>query len=342
MTTLSPNMVGSTLTRRSMGWLLTLSSMRPSCGHAAFGDVEVGHDLDAAADGGGDVGGRGHHFVEHAVDAVAHLEFAFERLEVNVGSLVLDGLEEDEVDELADGVGIGGFLEAVDVDGFAAVFEVFEGVVGLELAEDFADAFGGGLVILGDEPVEDLGIGSDFGGDLVPIRERRSSRARKFSWEAIATVRALVAGSKEMGSTLLVVASCAGTAAMAAGSILIAFKVDDLKSLLGGQSDVEVAFLDGGHVDEDSAELDAGFVFWKLRASVYCSRVTLPIFWRMRPRGRPFSSEMGGIPGADWPPPGVGPGGFAPGGFPPGGGLPPAGGVMGGAMGGLPLPLPLA
>ncbi len=32
MTTLSPNMVGSTLTRKSIGWLLTDNSMRPSCG----------------------------------------------------------------------------------------------------------------------------------------------------------------------------------------------------------------------------------------------------------------------------------------------------------------------
>ena len=119
--------------------------------HAALGDVEIGHDLDAAADGRGDVGRRRHHFVEHAVDAVAHLEFALERLEVDVRGLVLDRLQQDEVDELADGVGIGGFLEAVDVDRFAAVFQVLEGVVGLQFAEDFADAFGGGLVILGDE-----------------------------------------------------------------------------------------------------------------------------------------------------------------------------------------------
>ena len=32
MTTLSPNIVGSTLTRRSTGWPPTVSSMRPSCG----------------------------------------------------------------------------------------------------------------------------------------------------------------------------------------------------------------------------------------------------------------------------------------------------------------------
>ena len=120
-------------------------------GHAAFGDVQVGHDLDAAADGGGDVRGRRHHLVQHAVDAVAHLEFALERLEVDVRGLVLDGLQQHEVDQLADRVGIGGFFEAVDVDGFAAVFEVFERVVVVEFAEDVAEAFGGGLVILGDE-----------------------------------------------------------------------------------------------------------------------------------------------------------------------------------------------
>ena len=32
MTTLSPNMVGRTLTRRSTGWPLTTSSIRPSWG----------------------------------------------------------------------------------------------------------------------------------------------------------------------------------------------------------------------------------------------------------------------------------------------------------------------
>ena len=133
--------------------------------HAALGDVEVGHDLDAAADGRRDVRGRRHHFVEHAVDAVAHLEFIFERLEVNVGGLVLDGLQQHEVDQLADGVGVGGVLEAVEVDRLAAVFQVLERVIVLQLAEDVADAFGGGLVVLGDELFDLLGV-ADLGGDL--------------------------------------------------------------------------------------------------------------------------------------------------------------------------------
>lgn len=41
--------------------------------HAVLGDVQVGHDLHAGRDGGGDVVRRRHHLVEHAVDAVAHL-----------------------------------------------------------------------------------------------------------------------------------------------------------------------------------------------------------------------------------------------------------------------------
>ena len=49
MTTLSPNIVGSTLTRRSIGWLLHVQLDAAVLRHAALGDVEVRHDLDAAS-----------------------------------------------------------------------------------------------------------------------------------------------------------------------------------------------------------------------------------------------------------------------------------------------------
>ena len=39
-----------------------------------------------------------------------------------------------------------------------------------------------------------------------------------------------------------------------------AFKVDDLESLLGGEGDVEIVFLDSAHVDEDSTEGAAFFL----------------------------------------------------------------------------------
>src|SRR3954453_8137181 len=76
-------------------------------------------------------------------------------------------------------------------------------------------------------------------------------------------------------------------------------------------------------------------LFWKLRASTTCSRVTLPILVRMRPSGRPLSSstETGpaGAVGA-WRVPGVTI--FAPGAGAAGAGAAPA--PVGAA--GLPLP----
>ena len=127
--------------------------------HAALGDVQVGHDLDARADGGGDVRRRRHHLVEDAVDAVAHLELVLERLEVDVRGLVLDRLQEHEVDQLADGVGVGGALDRVQVERLAAVGQVLEGGVVLQVVEDVGDALGGGVVVLLDELVELLGVG---------------------------------------------------------------------------------------------------------------------------------------------------------------------------------------
>jgi hypothetical protein len=63
---------------------------------------------------------RRHHLVQHAVDAVAHLELVLERLEVDVRGLVLDRLQQHEVDQLADRVGVGGVLERSQVDRLAA------------------------------------------------------------------------------------------------------------------------------------------------------------------------------------------------------------------------------
>src|SRR5690606_23889584 len=53
-------------------------------GDAAFGDVQVRHDLEAAGDGRGHGGRRVHHLEEFAVDAEADLEFLFVGLDVDV------------------------------------------------------------------------------------------------------------------------------------------------------------------------------------------------------------------------------------------------------------------
>ncbi|MNM94699.1 hypothetical protein D3C81_1071160 [compost metagenome] len=52
---------------------------------AAFGDVELGHDLDAADHCGGEVHRRAFAIDQHAVDAVTHLQAILERLDVDVG-----------------------------------------------------------------------------------------------------------------------------------------------------------------------------------------------------------------------------------------------------------------
>jgi hypothetical protein len=90
MTTDSPNIVGSTATRRST--------------------------LDAGDDGQGQVPRRRDHLVEDPVDAVPHLELVLKRLEVDVGRLVLDRLEQHEVDQPHDLVVLGGLGELFKVD----------------------------------------------------------------------------------------------------------------------------------------------------------------------------------------------------------------------------------
>lgn len=51
---------------------------------AALGDIELGHDLDAADHRGGELGRRAFAFHQHAIHAVTHLEPAFERFDMDV------------------------------------------------------------------------------------------------------------------------------------------------------------------------------------------------------------------------------------------------------------------
>ena len=68
--------------------------------HIALGDVHVGHDLHAAKQRRLQVLGRRWLFDEHAVDAVLDLELRFKRLNVDVGSSILNRLKNDQVDQV--------------------------------------------------------------------------------------------------------------------------------------------------------------------------------------------------------------------------------------------------
>ena len=72
ITAASPPTSGSVATRMSTWRPSTSATMRPSCGRAALGDVELGHDLDARDDAR-DHAGAGSRVAsdEHAVDAEA-------------------------------------------------------------------------------------------------------------------------------------------------------------------------------------------------------------------------------------------------------------------------------
>ena len=116
MTTLSPNIVGSTLTRMSTRFPPTFSSIRPSCGIRRSAMSRFDMTLIRLAIAVGKVPGRRDHFVQHAVAAVPHLVFFFERLEVDVRGVVPDSHQQDHVDQLADRGGVRHFRQVVEVD----------------------------------------------------------------------------------------------------------------------------------------------------------------------------------------------------------------------------------
>ena len=74
---------------------------------AALGDVHARHHLEPRHERGLEMLGRLGAVVEHAVDAVAHGQARLEGLEMDVGGVLLDGLEQDQVDQMRDGGGPG-------------------------------------------------------------------------------------------------------------------------------------------------------------------------------------------------------------------------------------------
>ena len=145
-------------------------------GHAPLGDVEVRHDLDAARDGGGEMPRRRNHFIEHAVAAVAHLVFVFERFEVNVRGVIANGHQQDHVDELAHGLRVGEFRDVVQIDGrFALEGGVAEVGVGFEHRVDRGDRL---FLLAGVGPLD----------ERLDLLERREDRQHVLDAEQVLQV----------------------------------------------------------------------------------------------------------------------------------------------------------
>jgi hypothetical protein len=77
----------------------TAPLMRPSCGRRFLGDVQPRHDLDARHERIAELERRGHHGLQHAVDAEPHAQFLFVRLDVNVTGAALNRRQEQRVGE---------------------------------------------------------------------------------------------------------------------------------------------------------------------------------------------------------------------------------------------------
>ena len=128
--------------------------------HALLGDVQGAHDLDAGGDGRVGLLGLPDNVVEHAVDPEADDELLFERLDVDVGCLFLDGAEDQRVDELDDRRVVLGGLE--DVDG------ALEVILLLEVAFDLLDEVGGVALVDAVDGVLDAHAGAHDEADRHP------------------------------------------------------------------------------------------------------------------------------------------------------------------------------
>ena len=120
---------------------------------APLGDIQLGHELEAADDGGLEFARRRFLIEEHAIHAEAHAEFLLEGLDVNVAGALLDGLGDHGVDQADDG------RLARHV---AQVFEIGAGllVVSLGVGALF------GFAVIAVDGVEDFLLGGERGAHL--------------------------------------------------------------------------------------------------------------------------------------------------------------------------------
>ncbi len=94
-------------TRKSMARPAEAHAEPPVLRDPLLGDVQLGHDLDAADDGGRMLLGDGHHGrLQHAVDAVLDHHLGVPRLDMDVRRPPREGIEDGRVHETHDGRGV--------------------------------------------------------------------------------------------------------------------------------------------------------------------------------------------------------------------------------------------
>ena len=99
MTTFSPSEAGRVETRRSTASPFTAHARAAVLRPEPVGDVEPGHDLDARDERKPGVPRDLHDLPQHAVDAVAHHDAAFDRLDVDVARPAGHAIGQHHVDQ---------------------------------------------------------------------------------------------------------------------------------------------------------------------------------------------------------------------------------------------------
>ena len=166
--------------------------------HAALGDIQFAHDLDARKNGGVPVlGERLHGVLQDAVNAVLHHDFGVARFDVDVTGAALERGKDDGVDEPNDGAHAGIARELLHGDVFVAVFFVADYLQRETLGGLIEDALG----LLGAlQQVANLRSGGDF--DLQALAEQQRQLVGEMQLAGIghgdhqAWIRAIPAGTK--------------------------------------------------------------------------------------------------------------------------------------------------
>ncbi len=116
----------------------------PVLGQAPLGDVHLGHDLEAGDDGVLELHRRLHDLVEDAVDPVADPERLLVGFDMDIGGLALDGVGEDQVDQLDDRGILARLFQGADIDIVLLVDQLEVDI--LEISHDLGE--GGALVVI--------------------------------------------------------------------------------------------------------------------------------------------------------------------------------------------------
>ena len=141
-----------------------------------LGNVQAAHDLHAADERGREVQRRRLQLVEHAVHAIANLELVLERLQVDVGRAVADGLVEDVVEQLAHGRRVRHLLGVLEVghaggpDALSRLLAARDAVL-LDLLQDR----GHHLLLAAVRLVDGRGNLARVGNDAVDVAVRREA-----------------------------------------------------------------------------------------------------------------------------------------------------------------------